>query len=625
MKKKISSSVIATAILLLSGIPGWTQTNSISNPVLWVDVPDPSVVVVDGKYYMSSTTMHMAPGVPIMESSDMVNWKTVSYAYNTLANTDDFNLVNGKNIYGKGSWASSIRYKNGTFYVLVPSYSTGKTYLFSTQNIHATPWTLLATYGSLYHDPSLLLDDDGHNYVTYGSGDIKIIELSSDLKTVKTGGINKTLIAGATAASGSTSGLAAEGSHIEKINGYYYVFLICWPSGSVRTELVFRSSTLTGTYTGKIGLQNQGVAQGSIYKTTDGSWWATLFQDNGSVGRSPWLIPVTWSSDWPVFGSNSTAPTSVTLTATQPVDGFGIVSSDDFTSSALSLDWQWNHNPDNANWSLSSRAGYLRIKNARVDTAVTSTRNTLTQRTFGPKCSGVVALDATGMADGDIAGLSAFQYGYGYVGVKVNGSAKSIVMVNASSGSQTQVASVAITQNVVYLRVDMDFTNRTDKATFYYSLNGTTWTAIGNSLQMSYSLNHFMGYRFGLFNFGTKSSGGYADFDWFKIGKAYNNTIAFSSVAVSSSAVSSSAISSSAVLVSSSSSPVGIKYADSQRSNGESLTYKVYDLQGKFVCSMTLLAGHDVASSVRNLVSQKGIYLVRSETGMGTTQQVEVH
>jgi hypothetical protein len=31
------------------------------------------------------------------------------------------------------------------------------------------------------------------------------------------------------------------------------------------------------------------------------------------------------------------------------------------------------------------------------------------------------------------------------------------------------------------------------------------------------AIPHFMGYRFGLFNYATKHPGGYADFDWFRI------------------------------------------------------------------------------------------------------------
>lgn len=524
--------------ILAAIIPLCLNATTISNPLIWSDVPDVSVVRVGNSYYTASTTMHMNPGVPIMESTDLVHWKTIHYAYTTLANSDALNLTNGADAYGKGSWAPSIRHKNGTFYVLVPSYTTGKTHLFRTTNIHGGTWEEVTF--PFYHDPSLLLDDDGRNYVIYGAGDIKIVELTSDLSAVKPGGTNMTLIANATAASGSSAGLAAEGAHIEKVNGYYYVFLICWPSGNSRTELVFRSSTLTGNYTGQIAMQSNGVAQGGIFQAADNAWWAILFQDNGAVGRSPWLIPVTWQNDWPVFGTNGSAPNSITLSTSAQEDGYGMVVSDDFTTTELFREWQWNHNPLNTHWSLSARPGFFRITTSRVDADLASVRNMLTQRSYGPKSSGQVAIETANMKDGDVAGLSAFQKNYGYVAVKMSGGNRSIVMVNASSGTPSQVASIPLSQDRVYLRVDMDFTNRTDKATFFYSLNGTTWTAAGNTLQMSYTIPHFMGYRFGLFHFATISAGGYVDFDSFKIGKAYDSTIPFGTSGGSSSLASSS-------------------------------------------------------------------------------------
>ena len=526
----VASFLLAfVSVFLVTGV----QASTISNPIIWADIPDISIVQVADKYYMASTTMHMNPGVPIMESSDLVNWKTVGYAYTTLVSNDALNLANGSNAYGQGSWAASIRYKNGTFYVLVPGKSSGKTHLFSTTNLASGPWKEVQF--PFYHDPSLLLDDDGRNYIVYGSGDLRIVELAADLSGVKAGGLNAVLISNATAASGSTTGLAAEGAHIEKINGYYYVFSICWPSGSMRTELVFRSSTLTGSYTGKIALQNQGVAQGSVIQAPDGTWYGYLFQDNGSVGRSPWLIPVVWQNDWPVFGTNGVAPSTISMNTAVPPDGYGMVVSDDFSATKLPLEWQWNHNPVNSDWSLTAKPGFMRITTSRTDADYLQVRNSLTQRAYGPKSSAQVAIETSGMKDGDFAGLGALQQKYGLVGVKVSGTTQSIVMVNASSGTATEVASVVITQKRVYVRIDMDFQSKTDIATFYYSTDGTTWQAIGNTLQMAYTIPHFMGYRFALFNYATKSSGGYADFDYFKIGKAYNNVLPFASSSSSSS------------------------------------------------------------------------------------------
>src|SRR6201985_1663370 len=94
------------------------------NPIIYADVPDLSMIRVGDNYYMSSTTMHMSPGVPIMKSADLINWKLVGYAYDTLANVDALNLTDGKSTYGRGSWASSMRYHNKTFYVTTFAQTT---------------------------------------------------------------------------------------------------------------------------------------------------------------------------------------------------------------------------------------------------------------------------------------------------------------------------------------------------------------------------------------------------------------------------------------------------------------------------------------------------------------------
>src|SRR5881394_2703967 len=94
------------------------------NPLIWADVPDIAIIRVGKTYYMSSTTMHMSPGLPSMTSSDLVNWRMASYAYETLADNEALRLENGKNAYGQGSWASSLRFHAGVFYASTFSANT---------------------------------------------------------------------------------------------------------------------------------------------------------------------------------------------------------------------------------------------------------------------------------------------------------------------------------------------------------------------------------------------------------------------------------------------------------------------------------------------------------------------
>ena len=145
-------------------------------------------------------------------------------------------------------------------------------------------------------------------------------------------------------------------------------------------------------------------------------------------------------------------------------------------------------------------------------------RNTLTQRTFGPECSGSTLIDVSHMKEGDFAGLSAFQRKFGQVGVKVVDGIKYIFMVSNKTDTPTELESIPLSQNEVYLKIDCDFRDKADIANFFYSLDGQSWNSIGGPLKMEYTLmEHFMGYRFGLFNYATKTPGGFVDFDYFHI------------------------------------------------------------------------------------------------------------
>jgi beta-xylosidase len=509
-----SLSVLFTASM---NITVYGQLNQAQNPVIFADVPDMSIVRVGNTYYMSSTTMHMSPGVPVMKSKDLVNWQIVNYAYDILDNIDALTLNNGQNAYGKGTWASSIRYHNDTYYISTFSQTTGKTYIFSTRDIEKGLW-IVSSFSPSLHDNSLFFDDDGHIYMIYGNIKLRIVELNADLSG-PVEGTDQVLIENASAPSGTDSCLG-EGSQLFKVKSKYYLFNITWPRGGMRTVVVHRADKITGPWEGRLSLQDKGVAQGGIIDTPDGKWFAYLFRDYGAVGRIPYLVPVKWEDEWPVIGIKGKVPDTLDLPASKGLIP-GIIASDEFNrikgDRPLPLVWQWNHNPDNNIWSVTNRKGYLRLTTGRIDSVVVSARNTLTQRTFGPECSGSTSIDISNMKDGDFAGLALFQRKYGLVGVKFNYGAKSIVMVNAQSGNPVEVQSVPLTQKTVYLKAECDFNDRIDIGYFYYSIDGKSWISIGSQLKMEYSMPHFMGYRFGLFNYSTKMPGGFVDFDWFHI------------------------------------------------------------------------------------------------------------
>lgn len=499
-----------------------------TNPIIHADVPDIAIIRVDDTYYMSSTTMHMSPGVPIMKSTDLVNWKLVSYAYDTLGDVDALNLANRQSCYGAGSWASSFRHHEGKFYVSTFASTTGKTHIYSTTDIEQGNWQA-QSFKPMLHDHSLFFDDDGRVYMLYGGGDLRLVELESDLSGIKPNGFNEVVVKNASAIAGGQVGLPAEGSQLFKVDGKYYLFNITWPRGGMRTVVVHRADNIAGPYESKLALQDKGVAQGGLIDTPQGDWYAYLFQDHGAVGRIPYLVPVEWKQGWPMLGVDGKVPMQLNLPASQGLIP-GIVDSDEFDRAAgeppLPLVWQWNHNPDNQNWSLTQKPGSLRITTGRVDDNVLAARNMLTQRTIGPECTGTIALDVSNLKPGDFAGLALLQRGCGLVGVKAYSEGSQIVMVNTVERDRrtepVEVESVELTQSKVYLRAVCDFREKAgggqnDTARFFYSLDGKLWTAIGDTLQMRYTLPHFMGYRFGLFNYATKQPGGYAEFDFFRI------------------------------------------------------------------------------------------------------------
>ncbi|MBR6618666.1 MAG: family 43 glycosylhydrolase [Oscillospiraceae bacterium] len=530
-------AVVATSAAFLPQAPKVeAATTTVNNPFIWADVPDVDVIRVGDTYYMVSTTMYFSPGAPIMKSNDLVSWEICNYVYDRYADGDVQNLTNGKHDYAHGQWATSLRYHKGTYYVFFGSYGSGKSYIYKTNDIEHGTWTRSELNG-MYHDASLFFDDDGRNYLIYGGGgNIEIKELNAEMTGFKQGGASKRLF------STGLDNLAGEGAHVHKIGDYYYVFIIAWPSNSGRIELCYRSKDILGNYEGKtvlnsgLGTYGAGVAQGGIVDTPDGKWYGMLFQDHGAVGRIPVLVPVTWQDGWPMMGVNGKAPLTISVDGTNGTPaGTYLVRDDsfDYSSNQLALQWQWNHNPDNSAWSVTQRPGYLRLTNKSVASHLLAARNTLTTRTEGPACSSVIKLDTSGMKAGDRAGLAAFQFNFGQVGVLVadDGSKKVYYANNGNySGNSDVLASREnivqqenLRGNEVYLKIDFQFatvnngssSNNIDKANFFYSYDGANWTKIGNTLGMTYDLKLFTGYRSAIYSYGTKSTGGYADIDFF--------------------------------------------------------------------------------------------------------------
>lgn len=525
-----AKSTLALTILTLLAIlaPNVSAQEYATNPILYADVPDVSVLRVGDDYYMSSTTNHMAPGVPVMHSKNLVDWNIISYAYDVLEVNDKQELRAGKNAYGDGSWASSLRYHDGVFYLVTFSQTTGKTHVYTTRD-PAGKWEA-KSFEPMCHDCSLFFDDDDRVYLLYGGGDLRLTELKSDLSGFKTGGLDKIVVHNASDVAGGAVGLRAEGSQVFKRNGKYYITNITWPRGDMRTQIIHRADSIEGPYEGRVFIKDRGIAQGTIFEGADGQWYACLFQDSGAMGRMPYLTTVDWIDDWPVPSGDGKFPRTLPIKHEQGARPLGnIVGDDEFSNPDALADtltmgpWQWNHNPDFENWSLKERPGWLRIKTARVDQTLTQARNTLTQRTFGPTSSATTSLDPRGLKDGDVAGLVLLQRRYGYVGVTRRDGKLFVVQAQADERTDKLTENVLIPLDgepeSIQLRAKCDFRDLRDLAEFSWSADGVNWETIGETLHMVYSIPQFIGYRFALFCRSAQQPGAVADFDFFHSGQ----------------------------------------------------------------------------------------------------------
>jgi beta-xylosidase len=355
-------------------VRGYTSTDrgdgTYTVPLLNADVPDVAVELLPAAesptgrdtWYMISTTMHLSPGAPIMRSYDLVNWEIVSYAFDRASIGDAFSLRNGQNSYGQGQWASSLRYHDGTWYVLFNTNNLGGAYLYRTTDIENGAWERTAL-GRGFHDPSLFFDeaDGGTPYIFYGG--VSAVRLDAGLTRVVQEYPN--LIRQSDYPGAPYLGGLFEGAQVQYIDGWYYVVMITWPSGQGRQVVLFRSRELLGrfasadgstTYEARGVLDSNGFAQGSLVPipredgTTD--WHGMFFRDTFPTGRIPALIPATWSDGWPTFGTNGSVPVNgvfpkpVELTPAQErlERTHSLVVSDDFDNDAPShayQDEQW--------------------------------------------------------------------------------------------------------------------------------------------------------------------------------------------------------------------------------------------------------------------------------------------
>ena len=479
------------------------------NPLLFADYPDPDIIRVGSDYYFVTTTFANAPGLTLLHSKDLVNWRIFSHVVPRLDDRPEYRLADGKDAYRRGLFAASLRFHDGMFYVVVTPVGQN-TRIYRSRDPRG-PWVMNELDRAAF-DPGLFIEPDGTAYIAtaIGSdGTIRLLKLDPGLRHV-VDDRKVHYIEG------------AEGSKIVRRGDYYYLFNAIPRSLGLT---VSRARSLYGPWETRPQIDDRsGGHQGALVDTADGTWVGFVMLDAGSIGRTTNLSPVFWQEDWPVWGTPD-APNRVPERAAKPIAGFPFAepaTSDDFAKPALGQQWQWNHNPDDSSWSLTERPGFLRLRPTLAD-GLWRARNTLTQKAQGPRSRAEVKLDIRNIAAGDRCGFGTFGQYSATLAVTRDGQGAARlateVIESTDNGPVTKArtAAVGFAGPTLWVGLDLDFT--TDRGRLSYSRDGKRWQAAGGDFPLAFAwrTGTFQGQQMALSCYNPKPGKGFLDVDSFTL------------------------------------------------------------------------------------------------------------
>lgn len=497
------------------------------NPVLYADYSDPDVIRVGDDFYLTASSFNSVPGLPILHSRDLVNWRIIGHALQRQPPADVF----ARPQHGNGVWAPSIRFHNNNFYIYYGDPDFG-IYMVKARN-PAGPWSdpLLVKAAKGWIDTCPFWDDDGQAYLVHAWANSR-----SGIKSILT--INRMtqdgtrlLDEGKMVFDGRAHHPTIEGPKLYKRNGYYYIFA---PAGGVATgwQTVLRSRQIFGPYEDKIVMDRgqteiNGPHQGGWVELKSGESWFLHFQDRGPVGRVVHLQPLSWKNDWPVIGvdADGDGKGEPVLIYRKPKIGreYPMVvpeTTDEFKGMLLGLQWQWHANPEKDWYSLSARSGWLRLfAIARpADENLWLVSNLLLQKLPAPAFTITTRVDVAQLRDGERAGLLMMGRDYSYIGVRRLSGRLRIVRVTcidaAKKTVETQDGSTPAPTNTLLLRVTVQ---KEKLSRFSFSFDGKTFQELGEEFVAREGV--WIGAKVGLFVVGpnTTTSRGFADWEWFRV------------------------------------------------------------------------------------------------------------
>lgn len=504
----------------------WVADNgdgTYKNPVLYADYSDPDVIRVGDDYYMVASSFTCMPGIPVLHCNDLVNWRIINHVYTALP-LQRYD----KPQHGQGSWAPSIRYHKGRYYVYFCTPQDGLFMASATDP--AGKWELAMVQDvANWEDPCPFWDDDGKAYLLHGrvgAGPAILHRMSPDGRRLLDNG---TLIYQDSVRQPTLEGF----KFMDKRDGWYY---FAAPAGGVGTgwQSVFRSKSIYGPYEDRVVLHQgasaiNGPHQGGFVQTQTDEWWFLHFQDKDAWGRIVHLQPVAWKEGWPVVGTDADGDGTgePVLSYRKPNVGrrYPVAvpqTSDEFKTTQLGLQWQWNANPQPGWYSLKAHRGFLHLPAVASPSDKGSlffAGNLLLQKFMAPSFSATTKIELHSATGGERAGLTVFGNRYTTLCIEKTPAGHRLVLyegvyANRRYGLPAEGASAALPSNTAWLRVRVY-----DDATcnYSYSLDGKTYRDIGGRYKAEKGT--WVGAKVGVYclspNIGKAQ--GYADVDFVRI------------------------------------------------------------------------------------------------------------
>lgn len=486
------------------------------NPILAGFYPDPSICAANGKFYMITSTFAYFPGIPIFESTDLVNWKQLGHVI-TRKEQADFSGLN----VSEGMFAPTIRYHNETFYVICTNISAGGNFIVTAKN-PAGPWsdpTWIPNINGI--DPDLFFDEDGKVYITHNGpppndismhdGHRAIYMFEYDIEKQNIVGESKLIINGGTDM--AKKPVWIEAPHIIKNDGYYY--LICAEGGTAynHSEVVFRSKNIFGPYESyknnpiltqrhlKPNRINEITTTGhaDFVQLPNGDWWSVFLgcrpyeDDLYNIGRETFLLPVSWENGWPtIVGGNSPIPLehskpdlATSTEVTEPTTG-NFIANDDFDTNTLDFKWNFIRTPLETWYNLEDGNLYIKPRKESIHSKTNYSFIGRRQQHLQFEASTKLTYNVTDTLQA--AGLVAFQNEnhYLFIGKRLNKAGKAEVFVEQNAtGLNNSNPSIVAKQELKPTDTDLFLKIEGNKRfySFYYKTSeNKPWILLANHI-----------------------------------------------------------------------------------------------------------------------------------------------